>query len=812
MIFRRADGHRRRVLGLGLLLVLSGLRASAGEAVFDGPAAVYETPPPAAAIMEPPLPGMLRWISVQERAGADRTAAPVRVPVFFSAGECRSPDELRLVPWPEGAPVPFQADDIRRGADGGVARLHLWIRTDLSAGQTRRFALVRAAGPQDRESARVQVEEEAGHLTLVAGGTSVVFFRQGAETGRLAGLRLQDGPALEFADGAFFEEKPPAGATPRSTLAWGSGPVFAKVEIRTPGPGHAEIGQTWRLFADGTLDLIRTESRADPADVAPAREPLFWQGRLDTAELELRRMPAGMVDELADFHPGYQVDLLAAKGRERGWLVVPAVLGGGYGRVELEHDRLALRAPDESGPPPKTLRARWTQVTLVPVSSAGSRQALKAAGQPLVAVVDRPELGLSQALERIKDNVREMKPVGWVNEAVVRWLAGRPEPFPRRNWSAEAEAGHWIAAAQRAEAKVMAGATRPLREDEKGRAAGPLDPYHATYGATPLAAWLWREALPDPVLASLRAQTVAWRRHLGRVDEGGWPYLDVFHRTQNMQMGPALLALADRQGEPGNRAFYRDLLRSPPIAVVMLRGFRPYAGVRQTRDDPSDTIYQAVVDFMLRAAELCAGETLGSHPLSAGRYLDAVDVNADLFHPAHPRHADDGRHFARANFFRVQAHPHRWLAWGPAPFIALLQDPLETGFSPGVTEAWRYADGLVGRWKNWPDQSWLFLAGVLPPQAAMGMPSPPPGAVRALRVTHGGEGNRLAWTDEREAAAWRIYRFRNGQAPVWLNSPYVRPDGEPSPVKECRFLDRAGRPGDRYVVHGVDASGREGAW
>ena len=44
----------------------------------------------------------------------------------------------------------------------------------------------------------------------------------------------------------------------------------------------------------------------------------------------------------------------------------------------------------------------------------------------------------------------------------------------------------------------------------------------------------------------------------------------------------------------------------------------------------------------------------------------------------------------------------------PAPFVALLQSPAAGGATPGVTEAWHYADMLAGRWKNWPDQSWAL--------------------------------------------------------------------------------------------------------
>src|SRR4051812_33533300 len=101
-------------------------------AVFEGPIAAYEDVPPVeSAPAGADTKDVLRWIWVEERMNVARHDAPVRVPVFFAAGECHGPDELAIVRWPSREAVEIQADDIRRGPDGGLARLHLWFTANL---------------------------------------------------------------------------------------------------------------------------------------------------------------------------------------------------------------------------------------------------------------------------------------------------------------------------------------------------------------------------------------------------------------------------------------------------------------------------------------------------------------------------------------------------------------------------------------------------------------------------------------------------------------------------------------------------------
>jgi len=759
-----------------------------------------------------------------------RHAAPVRVPVFLAAGECRDPGELMIVRWPSREMVDVQVDDIRRGPDGGLARAHWWFTLNLAAREHQRFALVRRLSGTKAAATPVDARLTGDRLQVNVAGLSATFHTAVEAKGPLASLHLADGPVLDFSNGAGPATTWSGGASSGTgttsssagKLEWGTGPVFAKIQFQKTDSTGATVTQVYRAFSDGSLDLVQSvEPPAGQLTGLTLSKQDFLGGELaDGNDLKVTHQTAEIVETLVGVHRGYTIDILEHPGRAKGWFVVPVALGGASGRATVDEGKqFRLRAPGglnrgTSDARTGTVRHYWSEVTLVPAKREGAmfdRAAELAAGQPLVGVVEHPGVTLSTAIARLKDNVLEMKPVGWVNESLIRSLQGKAEPFPRRKWGAESDPEYWVAGAKRAEAKVMGATPRRLQEDEKGRAAGSLDPYHVTYDSTALAYWLMNGSLPRPVLDSNRARMEAIRRQIGRVDESGWPYLDVFSRTQNMQMGPPLLALADAGADPAMKQYYRDQLSAPTLGAVMLRGLRPYQGRSQTQASESDTLYQAVVDFMLRATELATNESFGLQPVAFGRYLDAIDVNADLCHPAHPRSDDEGGRFAHANFFRTQSHLHRWLAWGPAPFFALLQTPPNEsdGLFPGATEAWQFANVLFGRWKNWPDQSWLFLSSVLPEKAKTYAPSPSPPGVSNVRVEHRNDGNHVSWETTAGIQTFRVYRLRNGVSPFWIDSPYRagKVDGSTN-----ERLDAEGRADDRYVVHAVDQAGRESAW
>lgn len=799
---------------------------AASEDVFAGPMAEYEEVPAALSkTSDPGTSDVMRWIWVEERMNLARHDAPVRAPVFLAAGECRDAAELELVRWPSHEIVPTQADDIRRGKDGGIARLHLWFTTDIKAGERVLLALVRHKTEKAVSPTPVESRVIGDRLQVRTAKDEVQFDLSGDGRRPLTALQLSDGPAVEFPDGigAAVSWKnasgPKSEITQRDPIVWGTGPVFAKISAQFRDDIGAVVTQSFRVFGDGNLNIIQTIKPPDQSTGPGLISQDFLNGRMKSrTPLRVRPQSAEIVDSLVDVHSGYEVDALLAGEEKNGWLVVPGSLGGVAGRVSLGNERFQIQGPADltrgaGDARAGTVRAFWAEVTLVPAHREGNgleRVALLTAGQPLVGVVERPGVSLAMVVSRLRDNVEEMKPVGWINESLIRFLKGKPDPFPRRNWTAESDPDSWVASAEKAKANVTGNLPRPLQDAEKGRAAGSLDPYHFTYGATALVYWLLHNDLPAPVLNSLRAQMEAVRRELGRTNEEGWPYLDVFFRAQNMQMGPPLLTLADAGSAPGLRRYYLDQLSAPTLAAVMLRGLRPYAGAPQSKPSESDSLYQGVVDFMLGATELSLNESLGLQPVAFGRYLDAVDVNADLFHPAHPRSEDVGGIFARANFFRTQSHLHRWLAWGPTPFIALLQHPPQNGSSfPGATEAWQFANMLSGRWKNWPDQSWLFLASVLPEKAATYNPQPRPAAVTTVQFQHQDDGNHITWEPRAEAVGYRLYRLRRGAPPQWIDSPYR---GGKQLDDQTGRIDSEGNADDAYIVHVLNKDGQESPW
>ncbi len=813
-------------LALSAISRAEGVQPATGN-VFAGPLAEYEIVPPVLSkTADPGTADVMRWVWVEERMNLTRHDAPVRAPVFLAAGECRDASELELVRWPSREVIPIQADDIRRGKDGGIARLHVWFTTDLKAGERALFALVRRKTGQATFAPPIDCREVGDRLQIRTAKDGVLFKLSGEGRRVLMALQLSDGPATEFPDGigatvTWKNASGPKGEiTQEHPVMWATGPVFAKISTQFRDDIGAVVTQYFRVFSDGSLNIIQTIKPPDQPTGPSLISQDFLNGRMESrTPVSVRPQTAEIVDSLVDVHSGYQVDALLAAEGKNGWLVVPGSLGGLAGRVTLgRNGQFQIQGPADlmrgaGDARVGTVRAFWAEVTLVPARREGNgleRAALLAAGQPLVGVVERPDVSLAMAVSRLRDNVVEMKPVGWINESLIRFLKGKPNPFPRRNWTTESDPASWVASAEKAKAIVTGNSSRPLPDAEKGRAAGPLDPYHFTYGTTALVYWLLHGDLPPPVLNSLRAQMEAVRRELGQVNEEGWPYLNVFFRTQNMQMGPPLLTLADAGSDPGLRRYYRDQLSAPTLAAVMLRGLRPYAGSPQSKPSESDTLYQGVVDFMLRATELSLNESLGLQPVAFGRYLDAVDVNADLFHPAHPRSEDAGGIFARANFFRTQSHLHRWLAWGPSPFIALLQHPPQNGSSfPGATEAWQFANMLSGRWKNWPDQSWLFLASALPEKAASYDPPPRPEEVTTVRFQHRDDGNHLAWEPRTDAMTYRLYRLRRGAPPQWIDSPYR---GGKLLDDHTERIDAEGKADDSYVVHLLNKDGQESPW
>ena len=806
-------------------------------AVFDGPPAAYEEPlAPAGAAGA----GVLRWLSVEERAGQPRRGALVRAPVFFAAGECPDLRDLAVVPADGGGPaamsVSWQADDIRRGPDGGISRVHLWFAVDLRAGEKRRFLLVRRnSGPAAAPAPAMAAATADGGVRLAMPAGAVIFGPDGA-------LRALPGPAGGWsfgADGAWpravltyagTKTTPAAEVVLDRTAAartaqWDEGPLFAKVRLRLAAADGAALEEVWRIPRAGGELAVSSALFPGARTGEFVRENRLFEGRLAApAAPAVTVVPAGVRSALRAEH-AYAVDALVDRPGAAALLAIPLVIGGPNGRWEkgpagaltLQGQRGVQRGDEGEK---QTLHAYWTEVGLVPAAGVAPAQlwaAYRAHVQPLVAVVDEPGVTPADLHAALQAVVREMKPIGWRQEAgraaVLGDTAALARLFRHAPAPAEADEAYLLRGATRARERMTAGG-HVLRQDEKGRAYGALDPYDLTYNQSSAAALAVLGHAPPAVAATDLAMARAVRAAGARVDGAGFPYLDCFNRAFNMQLGAVLFGLTAGApaGDAGLVRFYRDLATAPPELAVFGRGQRPYSGAPATAPEQTDFLYQAICDFWLRAAELLGGEDLGLHPLAYGRYTDCLDVMADQYNGVAARDAPGAPGLARANFFRGQAHTHRWLGWSAAPFLRPLEDPAEDG-RVGLTEAVRYARSQRGRWKNWPDLTFYVLADLLVREAlprAVRPALPPLPSGLAVRPRPGG-GVSLTWSAVPGAAGYRVYRAPSSGGPWrWLDSPYAA-DPAP-PAAGTAFDDPGGSPQACYEVLAVDRDGRASAW
>lgn len=839
---RGARRNLRFAAALWLLPAVLWAGAPAGEKFPEPSAEVFRGPP--ADYEELLVPrsnadeGRLRTLSVEERTGDARTNELVRVPVFFAEGECRSIDELVIVPadGTDARPVVIQADDVRHAPDGGISRAHLWFATDLEPGEKRTFHLMarRAKQPasvtdamvSERTATGLRMATDAGEVEFDASG-ALRAVRSGTNTWRFAEAgafpRVQIRyPAARGAPAGItdFDQ----GSASRS-VAWAPGPLFTKVRLRIEGGGGAALEQVYRVPRHGR-ELVLTSKLFTGARVDGAvRENRLLVGRLEAGAgtPEVVTIPAGVRAALRSEH-AYDVTSVRAP-RAGALLAVPLVIGGANGRWQLGKEGqltlFGLRGLKHGNEgEPDTLRAFWTEVRLVPAAATDERalwRVYRRHVQPLVAVVDEVGVTVDDLHRALSGVIREMKPVGWRQEAGRARVLGGPEQaakvFARNPAPQEADAARLVRGARNATAKLTNNGARKLREDEKGRAYGGLDPYHITYTQSAAAALAELGEAPPLVAAAGLAMARGVREFGGRVDAYGSPYIDCFNRTLNMQMGPVLFGLTagSAAGDDALARFYRDLVTAPAVQAVFGRGQRPYTSAPAKSRDQSDYLYQAICDFWLRATELLGGEELHEHPLAYSRYTDCIDVLADRYHGVASRDDAGATGRARANFFRGQTHTHRWLGWSCAPYIRLLEDPEEQA-AIGLTEAIRHTQAQKGRWKNWPDLTFYILADLLV-RESLARYSPPilPAAPDQVTVQRKGEAAVLSWARVPGAAEYRVYRApRDGGPFRWLNSPHA---DDPAPkLVEPRYVDEDAPAEVAYVVNAVDDAGRESRW
>jgi hypothetical protein len=805
--------------------------------VFNAPECPYAQP------LLPDLPknsDVLRTFQVEERAGVSRRGDLVRVPLFFSEGECRDVQELAIVD--ADAPtqlIPLQADDIRRGPNGGISRVHLWFAADLTANQTRRYQVVRRSGQksQSKPLAPMSVEESGNELRFITERGPSVWTRKG-ELRSLAGSAA----SLQFdADGAFprvmvrfpdhegrkGEETVVDRSTADRLVEWQSGPLFAKLRIRIKGPEGLALEQVYQIPRHGRHLVITSAIFPGERPGGVVRYNRLLNGTLNSAPDNrgiVERAPAGIRYSLRAEH-AYTVTALKSSQGEASLLAVPLVVGGPNGLwnanekgfVGLDGQRGLTRGGEGEK---DTLRGFWTQVTLRPLDTSDPESLWRnymEEVQPLVAVVEEPGATAERLHAALSKLVGEMKPIGWRQEAGRAWVFGdraRVDKILQGGPSArESDRDALLRSARGARAKLTNNGQRKVAEHEKGRAYGPLDPYHITYTQSAAAALAVLGGAPPSVSAVNYAMASAVREEGGRADDHGNPYVDCFNRALNMQVGAVLFGLTagTEVKDAALVRFYRDLATSPPIQAVFGRAQRPYSSAPAKSAEQSDYLYQAICDFWFRATELLGNEDLSLHPLAFSRYTDCIDVMADLYHGVASSDKPGAKGEARANFFRGQAHTHRWLGWSCAPYIRLLEDSASRP-TAGLTEAIHHTLSMSGRWKNWPDLTYYILADRLVMEGLTRYQRPPlPAAPGSVTVRREKAGASLSWPVVEGAAEYRVYRAETAGGPYrWLNSPYL--ESPAAPLTDTTYHDANSPEKASYVVTAVDAAGRESKW
>ncbi len=828
------------------LLVLAlwgsvGMTAADADSVFE---ATPAWPVPFTARLKPATDtaGVLRVLTVEERVGEPRRDELVRVPLFLHEDEPNDPAAWALFAEGDTArrePLVVQLDDLRRDTQGRLTRCHLYFSVTLAAWERRRFVLVRrgADGPPLPAPPPLAYRRAGDRLTLAGADLAVDFLVAGPRAGAIAGLRPL-GRSLALPDGwiapelTLVRQAADCSVLRRTRLTynsadelevrdlrWGSGPLFAKLTVRLGPRGVDDSAEfTYRIPARGAV-LIQSQRLAPEGDVtaevvgATDHRLLVGQLRLGDGPPETITVPAGL-RRLTRATNGHFLHALVDRDAGLALLPVPYVQTG-VGPVTVARDGTVAVAgassfrrntDGHSG----TLRAFWGEVRFA-FSPTTEPEALwhlaRREFQPLVAIVDEPDLGPADcraAMPAIAQRFLEIKYWGrsWVQDAALLWLQRKRTAFDalltRRPGAAEGE--------PTAHLPRWAVTDPPLRRDPKDQ--GRIDPYHLAYGSSAIP--LYHAVAPNPRLpAAARAIGAASRRAFGRVNEAGFPRVDCFASALNMQLGPLGLALfgGTASGDPLLAAWARDALHAPGITGLYGHGQRPYPG-EIGRPEASDFLYENISDFHLRSIELATGEDLWLHPAARARYFDTVDVTADLQHRPVAGMEPDA---TRANFFRGQAHDHRWEAWSCAPFAGIFSHRADRGTVGSTEAAYRLVE-QGRRSQPWAELMWFTHADLLLDRLdALPAPHPAPDLPADLRTRRERGANRLTWSAVPGAAGYRIYRAAQMGGPwTWLNSPYR--ETLATAVTDTTFTDETGPADAVYLVTAEDAAGRESRW
>ena len=360
--------------------------------------------------------GVLRTITIDERVGEARKGELVRVPLFFHPGECPDPNALSLTSASGGDPIAYQVDDVRRAANGEVARMHLYFSADLAPWARAKFVLKAGKNPAALNASAAKVDGTV--LTLAGDDLKVTFNLAPAAPGSITTLSTATG-TVSFAEGASptatlyrqgadlkLIRESPIGIGKEGTevrdVRWLAGPLFSKLLLRMGPIGTPdEVAYEYIVPRRGTM-LTQTQRfyplEKDTPETVGAKANILLQGKIqlgDDAAPTIVPISAGMRHRSRNVFPVANQALVSANAK-LSLLVVPNTPAG-WKEIEVTGGVTAFRGPPDfqtkDGSNSRSLRVFWGQTRFV-VSSETDPEKIwhlsRQASQPLVAIVDEP--------------------------------------------------------------------------------------------------------------------------------------------------------------------------------------------------------------------------------------------------------------------------------------------------------------------------------------------------------------------------------------------------------------------------------------
>jgi hypothetical protein len=677
------------------------------------------------------------------------------------------------------------------------------------------------------------------------------------------GLLRQDRKLATLRENSVNYHKNPQDLQVKS-LRWASGPLFAKLVLKVapnaaPGDVAEYVFQIPKLGAEFTETELSYPEEPNSSDTVGAKGNAMLTGLLhlgdNPADQRFVPVPAGVRRPFRTLFNSYNSALVNAKAGLS--LAAVPYTHNGLPFTGIEPDgRVFFCGPGQrtnGGSNSGTLRVFWAQMRYVFSKATAPDdlwQLYTRCFQPLTAVVDEP----------------------WATpEHLAKFTSGAAEGFWKiQYWGKPFEATlamNYMSGYTNEIEKMLARVPgeddfalprlMPTREDidgawRKAQGAHPVDPWGLTYSTSalvPFSAFLRPTTWLDRKCASLADVS---RLANGRVTAEGWPHVRSFANAFNMHVGTYLMGLWGGR-KTGNRDLARwclDATQSQNVLGTYGHGQRPYT-MNLGNSDASDSLYQFISDFWLRAIELICQEDLALHPSIYGKYFDAVDVNADIYQATITETGERKPSWWRATFFRTQTHDHRWEGWAVAPYVGMFAKASDGG-KVGLTEACYYMQRDVGTVPSYNSVLYFFFPGAMLKGLAAYHPVPRPPLPGDVKVAPAGGKNVVTWSPVAgDVAGYRIYRARGDDTPwTWINSPYSKmaafvpwtnaqrpqkpkpvkkgetPVEPPAPepyewkipaipdtlVKGTTFTDPDGQPGDLYTVTAEDKAGRESRW